>query len=153
MQTVAKHLCYIPLLCLCEKLNYVSNYWASNSKVNCQIESKIKLIKGLMVVLVICKNEEDYIKHEDTRAFTAILLLYVKGSHRLPWKPEFLSNPENMFSFSSTVPHGGQDQICRNLPAIHRDSEVQNANGYHGRTDDESSLHYYNAHRISLRVG
>ena len=56
-------------------------------------------------------------------------------------------------AFPPLSPMVARIKFARNLPADHRDSEVQNANEYHGRTDDESTLHYYNAHRISLRVG
>ena len=43
------------------------------------ILAKFKLIQALIVVLIVCKNEEDPFKIESTRVVTTFLPLYVYG--------------------------------------------------------------------------
>ena len=49
--------------------------WAANSEVSDGILPKFKPIRAFMVGLVICKNEEDPSKNEDTRVVTTFLPL------------------------------------------------------------------------------
>ena len=52
---------------------------AASSKVSDGILPKFKLIRAFTVGLVICKNEEDPSKNEDTRVVTTFLPVYVYG--------------------------------------------------------------------------
>ena len=52
---------------------------AANSAVGEGIWQKIKLIQAFMVVLVICKNDEDPFKNVSTRVLTTFLPLKVYG--------------------------------------------------------------------------
>ena len=45
----------------------------ANSKVGDGILTKFKLIQALIVVLIVCKNEEDPFKIESTRVVTTFL--------------------------------------------------------------------------------
>ena len=47
----------------------------ANSKVGDRILMKFKLIQALIVVLIVCKNEEDPFKIESTRVVTTFLPL------------------------------------------------------------------------------
>ena len=49
----------------------------ANSKIGDEILTKIKLIQALIVVLIVCKNEEDQFKIESTRVVTTFLPLQV----------------------------------------------------------------------------
>ena len=48
------------------------------------ILTKFKLIQALIVVLIVCKNEEDPIKIERTRVVTTFLPLQVYGDFSKP---------------------------------------------------------------------
>ena len=47
----------------------------ANSKIGDVILTKFKLIQALIVVLIVCKNEEDPFKIESTRVVTTFLSL------------------------------------------------------------------------------
>ena len=47
----------------------------ANSKIGDGILTKFKLIQALIVVLIVCKNEEDPLKNESTRVVTIFLPL------------------------------------------------------------------------------
>ena len=52
---------------------------AANSEVSIGILPKFKIIQALIVVLIVCKNEEDPYEIESTRVVTTFLPLYVYG--------------------------------------------------------------------------
>ena len=54
---------------------YYRHSRAANSIVGGQVWPKIKLIKALIVVLDICKNDEDPSKNESTSVLTTLLPL------------------------------------------------------------------------------
>ena len=59
---------------------YIIHYFlrcsrAANSKIGDGILTKFKLIQALIVVLIVCKNEEDPFKIESTRVVTTFLPL------------------------------------------------------------------------------
>ena len=60
--------------------HYSLIFWrsrAANSEVRDGILPKFKLIQALIVVLIVCKNEEDPFKIESTRVVTIFLPLLV----------------------------------------------------------------------------
>ena len=56
-------------------INFYDAQGAANSKIGDGILTEFKLIQALIVVLIVCKNEEDPFKIESTRVVTAFLPL------------------------------------------------------------------------------
>ena len=56
-------------------INFLRHSRGTNSKMCDGILTKFKLIKALIVVLIVCKNEEDPFKIERTRVVTTFLTL------------------------------------------------------------------------------
>ena len=56
-------------------INFLRCSRGANSKIGDGILTKLKLIQALIVVLIVCKNEEDPFKIERTRVVTIFLPL------------------------------------------------------------------------------
>ena len=54
-------------------INFLDAQGGAHSKVGDGILTKFKLIQALIVVLIVCKNEEDPFKIESTRVVTTFL--------------------------------------------------------------------------------
>ena len=66
--------------------HYSLIFWrsrAANSEVSDGILPKFKLIQALIVVLIVCKNEENPFKIESTRVVTIFPLIVVYGDFSL----------------------------------------------------------------------
>ena len=74
--------------------NFFNRSWAANSAILGRIWPNFELVRDIMVVLSICKYEEDLIKNEGARVLTRLYIVFSDAQGQLTPKSavEFCRN-------------------------------------------------------------